>query len=46
MGIDDRDTVQLDEIKIRKDRRKKSLKTVLNRGKLNSAEMDEMFLEY
>lgn len=43
--LDDRDTNQLDEINKHKEKSKKSVKTVLSRGKLNRQEIDEMFLD-
>lgn len=45
MGLEDDDNTQLDEIKKNTEKSKKSLKTVLSRGKLDPREMDEMFLE-
>ncbi len=46
MEFDDEDTIKLDEIKTNTKTTKKSLKTVMSRGKLNRREMDEMFLGY
>jgi hypothetical protein len=43
--LDDRDTSTLDEINTSKEKNKKTIKTVLSRGKLNRQELDEMFLE-
>jgi hypothetical protein len=45
MGLEDEDTNQLDQIK-QNNKSKKTLKTVLSRGKLNKRELDEMFLGY
>lgn len=43
--LDDRDSSTLDEISKSKEKGKKTIKTVLSRGKLNRQELDEMFLE-
>lgn len=42
--LDDRDTSQLEEISETRSKSKKTVKTVLSRGKLNRQELDEMFL--
>lgn len=46
MGIEDEDSTQLDMIKQKAEKRKRSLKKVLSRGKLDKRELDEMFLDY
>jgi hypothetical protein len=46
MALEDEDNTQLDSIKKNNEKSKKSLKTVLSRGKLDKREMDEMFLDY
>ncbi|MFW6230876.1 MAG: hypothetical protein ACOC32_02530 [Nanoarchaeota archaeon] len=43
--LDDRDSTTLEEINKSKEKGKKTVKTVLSRGKLNRQELDEMFLE-
>ncbi|MFP4117840.1 MAG: hypothetical protein ACLFTR_02860 [Candidatus Woesearchaeota archaeon] len=43
--LNDRDNNTLEEINKTKEKRKKTVKTVLSRGKLNRDELDEMFLE-
>ena len=42
--LDDRDSNTLDEISRSREKTKKTVKTVLSRGKLNRQELDEMFL--
>lgn len=43
--LEDRDNSTLEEINKTKEKSKKTVKTVLSRGKLNKQELDEMFLE-
>ncbi len=43
--LDDRDSNTLEEINKTRDKNKKTVKTVLSRGKLNKQELDEMFLD-
>ena len=43
--LDDRDNSTLEEINLTKEKKRKTVKTVLSRGKLNRQELDEMFLE-
>lgn len=43
--LDDRDSNTLEEINKSKEKRRKTVKTVLSRGKLNKQELDEMFLD-
>ena len=45
LELDDRDTNTLEEISKNKEKTKKTIKTVLSRGKLNRQELDEMFLQ-
>ena len=43
--LDDRDSATLEELRGSRDKSKKTVKTVLSRGKLNKKELDEMFLD-
>ena len=43
--LDDRDSNTLEEISKSREKGKKTVKTVLSRGKLNRQELDEMFLQ-
>ncbi len=43
--LDDRDSNTLEEISKTREKKQKTVKTVLSRGKLNRQELDEMFLE-
>ena len=43
--LDDRDSNTLEEINNRREKSRKTVKTVLSRGRLNKQELDEMFLQ-